>query len=74
MEDKKGIVKTLLSLLRQTRFGDNILYMQYTTTISGEYVRITCSGDDALLNTIIVDVTADSGIAIINDVIKALSK
>lgn len=74
MENKKDIVKTLLSLLKQTSFGNNVLHMQYITTISGEYVHITCSGDDAPLNTIIIDVTADSGIEIINNVIKALSR
>lgn len=72
-EDKARITKALLDLLRLTRAGSDIASCDFFTDPVGdksadEYVRI--SMDDGYEK--LVCVTADSGLALIRDVIRAI--
>lgn len=68
-EDKARITKALLDLLRLTRAGSDIASCDFFTDLVGdEYVRI--SRDDGYEK--LVYVTADSGPALIRDVIRAI--
>ena len=64
-ENKTEIVWDLCKLLRKTRHGSDISMMEYVQKGYGEYVRITFEGGFQKD----VDISADSGIAIIKDVI-----
>lgn len=68
MEDKKKILQRLFHLLRATRAGSDIVALELEQNGHDEYCVIVfesgeCKG---------VDITADSGLAIIEDVLKAL--
>ena len=65
-ENKPEIVWDLCKLLRKTRHGSDIAMMEYAKEGYGEYVLITFDGGFQKK----VDISADSGIAIIKDVLK----
>lgn len=69
-EDKEQIAYSLLPVLRCTRQGRDIIGLRYEQLKSGdEVVHIQYkSGADAMAN-----VTLDSGIAMIKDIIRAIS-
>ena len=65
-ENKPEIVWDLCKLLRKTRHGSDISMMEYIKEESGEYVLITFDGGFQRK----INISADSGIAIIKDVLK----
>lgn len=65
-ENKPEIVWDLCKLLRKTRHGSDISMMEYVKEESGEYVLITFDGGFQRK----INISADSGIAIIKDVLK----
>ncbi len=70
MEDKNEILKLLLPALQATRYGSDIVSLEYTTLpgIYDEVVSIKWkSGYVQICN-----VTADSGIGMIDDIIKRI--
>lgn len=70
MEDKEGIVRALSFALMQTRAGRDIAWMCYRKDADNEeYVDIYYSAKHVKH----VCVTADSGIALIQDVLKHIS-
>ena len=69
MENKERITHQLMLCLLATRAGEDIDDMAYLRTKYQECVNITFK-DKKYMS---VDVTADSGIALIKDVIKALT-
>ena len=67
MEDKKGIIYSFFVALRQTRLGGDIIWMEYKKHGDGEeYVEVRCSDNTSFT----VCVTADSGAAMMYDVLK----
>lgn len=78
-EDKAAIVKSLLPALQSTRAYEHITNLEYSQEwmlfkdgkehLIGEFA-IVKQGDIELFK---IDITADSGIAILNDIIKYLS-
>lgn len=69
-ENKKLFVEKLGSLIkRQTRAGQNIKEIRYETHLAAERVVIVFYGG----YTKAVDITADSCLAIMHDICKALS-
>ena len=69
MENKERITHQLMLCLLATRAGEDIGDMSYTKSTGDEWVSITFKDGSWLP----VNVTADSGIALIKDVIKALT-
>ena len=69
MENKKRITHQLMLCLLATRAGEDISDMSYFKGSGDEWVNITFKDG----SWIPVSVTADSGIALIKDVIKALT-
>ena len=67
-ENKEEIVQKLFEVLRITKAGSNLIAMEYEEEIYDEYVILTF--DKGYRR--IVDVTADSGKALINDVLRYL--
>lgn len=70
MEDKNEIVRLLLPAIQATRYGSDIVSLEYTTLpgIYDEVVSIKWqSGYIQICN-----VTADSGIAMIDDIIRRI--
>ena len=65
-ENKPEIVWDLCKLLRKTRHGSDISMMEYVKEECGEYVLITFDGGFQKK----INISADSGIAIIKDVLK----
>ena len=68
MENKANITQRLLLCLMATRAGDDIEDMSYGKINREEIVSIRFKHG----STLHVNVTADSGLALIKDVIKAL--
>lgn len=78
-EDKAAIVKALLPALQSTRAYEHITALEYVQDwmlfkdgeehLIGEFAVVK-QGDIELFK---IDITADSGIAILNDIIKYLS-
>ncbi|MBQ6674669.1 MAG: hypothetical protein IJM75_00925 [Ruminococcus sp.] len=69
-ENKKLFVEKLGSLIkRQTRAGQSIKEIRYETFLAAERVVIVFYSD----YTKVVDITADSCLAIMHDIYKALS-
>ena len=69
MENKERITHQLMLCLLATRAGEDISDMSYMKSTGDEWVNITFRDGSWLP----VNVTADSGIALIKDVIKALT-
>lgn len=69
MEDKKAICSALADLLKLTRWNGELERIEYKQEKQGEYVYCMYKNGHCIR----VDVTADSGIAIIKDVIKGVS-
>lgn len=69
MENKERITHQLMLCLLATRAGEDISDMSYFKGSGDEWVNITFMDGSWLP----VNVTADSGIALIKDVIKALT-
>lgn len=65
LEDKAEITWELCKLMRKTRYGRHISMMEYSKDDYGEYVTVTY--DNGSIKK--VDVTADSGSALIMDVL-----
>jgi hypothetical protein len=68
VENKKRICVRLLGLLSLTRAGVGLANLEYRTDGHDESVVITFAGGHRK----VVDVTADNGVALIRDVLKAL--
>ena len=69
MEDKKNICSLLTEVLRKTRAGSDLESIDYMVCRSGDEI-VTLYFFDA--DPIDVDVTADSGLAMIEDIIRKL--
>lgn len=67
MENKEDIVKRLKILLNATRAGEDIKKMELTE--DGDFVVL--QGENGCTQK--VNIAADSGVAIISDVLKAIS-
>ena len=67
-EDKEKITKALLPILQITNNGQDIKDIEYIKTEHSEYVTVTYKND----YTKIADVTADSGTALIGDVMRQI--
>ena len=65
-ENKNEIVQDLCRLLQKTRYGDDITSMEYSKENYGEYVYVTYNNNCQRK----VDISGDSGIAIIKDILK----
>ena len=65
-ENKNEIVQDLCRLLQKTRYGDDITGMEYSEERYGEYVYVTYNNNCQRK----VDISGDSGIAIIKDILK----
>lgn len=74
MEDKKRIVKMLHNVLLTTRACNDILCMDYWKDGKEEYVTVLYANDPNGLRSCNICVTADSGIAIIKDVLRRVAK
>lgn len=73
MDNKNEIVKALLPVLQKTRAGVDIERMDYIKyPDKTEEVRIFFRGNGKYRRSQHVDVTADSGAALILDVVNAL--
>lgn len=68
MEDKSNICQRLLLTLQATRAGMDIYDMRYYRNNETEWVRITFNNGHVKR----INVEADSGIALIQDVVRAL--
>lgn len=68
MEDKKKILKRLLSTLQATRAGSDIVALELEQNGHDEYCVIVFESGEWEK----VDITADSGLTIIEDVLEAL--
>ena len=67
-EDRLKILSLLYDLLQETRAGRNISELSYHVDDNWEYVKIRFEKGGHK----IVDVTADSGISMIRDVLRVL--
>ena len=74
MEDKKRIVKMLHNVLLATRACNDILCMDYWKDGKEEYVMVLYANDPNGLRSCNICVTADSGIALIKDVLRRVAK
>ena len=73
MDNKPEIIKAFLPALKMTRAGSDIDRMDYIKyPDNSEEVRIFFLGDGIYRKSQHVDVTADSGAAMMLDIIKAL--
>lgn len=68
MEDKREILARLLHVLQATRAGRDIADLELEENKYGEYCKIVFNSGKRR----VVDITADSGLSIIKDVIAAL--
>lgn len=68
MEDKKAIVAALLPVIQMTRNGSDVTGMLYVVKDARETV-VTTFNDDSHIG---INVTMDSGTAMIRDICKAL--
>ena len=69
MENKRKIVRALEDLLKQTRAGEDIEFLHLRYDENGDEWVYVHYKDDYIRKVI---VTADSGIALIRDVLRAL--
>lgn len=67
-EDKQKICDSLLATIQLTRAGADIVDLMYLKTAYGEIVDIAYKNGGRRR----VDVTADSGIAMVRDIIKEM--
>lgn len=70
MEDKAKICELLLPLLQATRCGSDIVSLEYTS-LPGIYDEVVCVTWENNYKQI-VNVTADSGVAMISDIIRRI--
>ena len=68
MEDKKNICRLLLAALQQTRQCHDLVDLQYIDQGGNEYVNAVFSCGSGIR----INVTADSGIAMIRDIAKSM--
>lgn len=66
MENKQHILKLLLICLQETRAGEDIIGLRLVSDGYKEYVQISYSTGFGRM----VNVTADSGIAMLRDILK----
>lgn len=69
-ENKRAICADLLSLLQKTRAGRDIVDLEYHDNEFTDNAHVTIIWADR--STKIIDVTCDSGIAMIRDIIRHL--
>ncbi len=69
-ENKSEITQKLFETLKVTRFGRDIKSMEYVTENSDEYVIVTFDNDYQKR----ICVTADSGRALIKDVVEMIGR
>ncbi len=75
MEDKREICKKLYELLRLTRAGDDLVSINYVKEDQEEFAdvcRMQRRPDGASMSVQRVCVTADSGAALIRDVMRII--
>lgn len=66
----KSMLASLLAALQQTRAGQNLVKLNYHNDRTGEWVEIVEKTDDGGVRTRDINVTANSGAAIILAVVK----
>lgn len=72
-EDKAKIVEMLLPVLQQTRAGCDITELRYEKTDKPDMEQVICRMEHGREQTAMyIDVTADSGVALIRDIIKRI--
>lgn len=72
-EDKEKIVEMLLPVLQQTRAGCDITELRYEKTMMPNMEQVVCKMEHGRETTAMyIDVTADSGTAMIRDIIKRI--
>ncbi len=71
-EDKAKIVELLLPVLQQTRAGCDITELQYGESFEGKETVYCRTEHGKEVRAIYIDVTADSGIALIRDILKRI--
>ena len=72
-EDKEKIVEMLLPVLQQTRAGCDITELRYEKTDHPDMEQVICKMEHGReTSAMYIDVTADSGTALIRDIIKRI--
>ena len=72
-EDKEKIIELLLPVLQQTRAGCDITELRYEKTEHPDMEQVICKMEHGReTSAMYIDVTADSGIAMIKDIIKRI--
>ncbi len=72
MEDKLEVVQNLETLLKSTREFDDLKQLKFVDNDRGEFVEVYFKDRKYLDPDYIINVTCDSGIAIIRDVMRVL--